>query len=314
MKKILFLLTIFLFLLFATLFLFLPDSLDSYLRMKFILGIRLPEVLIAVIVGMALGISGLALQTVLRNDLADPYVLGISGGSCLGVTLSILVFGVSGSGFIFRTASSLIFGSLSLFLIMKISRSSPENLLLMGVLSNIFFATLARVLTLSLKPSEITSVNYFLLGFISPLSFNEIIFSLTLFFLVSAILFYMGEEIDILSFSDDESKTIGVNVKMARALTILIASVLSSLVVSIAGMIGFVGLMVPHIARFVSANDFKKLFLSSALIGPSIILFAYAFTKAVNLKVVVPIGLYINLFGALFFIYLFAKKGFSNGT
>jgi len=311
-RKTFFLIAIFFLLLFVALFLFLPDSLEPQLKMKFIFKIRLPEVLAAVITGMALGFSGLALQTVLRNDLADPYVLGISGGSCLGVTLSILFFGISGSGFVFRTASSLIFGILSLFLIMKISGSSPEKLLLLGVLSNIFFATLARALTLSLKPSEITSINHFLLGFISPLSFYEILFSLVLFFILLIPLFYMGNEIDILSFSDDESKTIGVNVKKTRILTILIASVLSSLVVSIAGMIGFVGLMVPHISRFFSTNDFKKLFISSALIGPSIILFAYAFTKAVNLKVVIPIGLYINLFGALFFIYLFVRKGFSN--
>jgi len=314
LKKTLLAIALFCAALFSAVFLFLPKNLDPSLKIEFITAIRLPEVFAVVLAGAALSISGLAFQTVLRNDLADPYVLGISGGSCFGVTLSIIVFGSAGSGIFFRAFSSFVFGLLCLFVIIKLSGNSPERLLLLGVASNIFFSTLARVLTLQLKPSELTSINYFLLGFISPLNSNEIIFSFAVFILVAAPLFLLGEEIDILSFSDDESKTIGVNAQKTRTLSILFATVLASLIVSISGMIGFIGLIVPHIARIFAPNDFKKIFLISIFLGPAITLFAYAFSKIAMARVVVPIGLYINLFGILFFVYLFAKKGFSNGA
>lgn len=314
MKKTLFCIALFCVALFSAVFLFLPKNLDPSLKFEFITAIRLPEIFAVVLAGAALSVSGLAFQTVLRNDLADPYVLGISGGSCFGVTLSIIAFGGTGSGIFFRASSSFIFGLVCLFIIIKLSGNSPERLLLLGVISNIFFSTLARVLTLQLKPSELTSINYFLLGFISPLSSNEMLFSFAAFVFFATPLFLLGDEIDILSFSDDESKTMGVNVQKTRILSILFATILASLIVSICGMIGFIGLIVPHIARIFTANDFKKLFLISIFLGPSITLFAYSFSKMANAKIVVPIGLYINLFGILFFIYLFAKKGFSNGA
>lgn len=314
MKKLFFSVFVFCAALFSSVFLFLPNNLDPSLRLEFITTVRLPEVFAMVLAGAALSVSGLAFQTILRNDLADPYVLGISGGSCFGVTLSIIAFGGAGSGIFFRISSSFVFGLLCLFVILKLSGNSPERVLLLGVISNIFFATLARVLTLRLNPSELTSINYFLLGFISPLSSYEIIFSLAVFVFFATPLFLLGEEIDILSFSDDESNTIGVNAKKTRALAVSFATVLASLIVSISGMIGFVGLIVPHIARLFVPSDFKKLFLISILLGPAITLFAYTFSKMATVKVVVPIGLYINLFGIMFFVYLFAKKGFSNGA
>ncbi|MCX7831169.1 MAG: iron ABC transporter permease, partial [Acidobacteria bacterium] len=170
------------------------------------------------------------------------------------------------------------------------------------------------VLTLYFKPLESTSINYFLSGFISPLSTNEIIFSVSLFLLTAILLYLLGDEIDILSFSDDESRTIGVDVKKIRTLSILFASILASLVVSIAGMIGFIGLIVPHIAKNFTENEFKKLFFASIVLGSSITLLSYSLAKFAELKVVVPAGLYINLFGIVFFVYLFVRKGFSNGS
>lgn len=307
---ILFFLVIFL----SAIFLFLPKGIDPNLKIEFILKIRLPEIFAAVFVGSALAIAGLTFQNVLRNDLADPYILGLSGGSCFGVTLAILFMGVEGGTLFFRIFSAFVFGLVSLLVIMRISGNSPERLLILGVIANIFFATLSRVLTLYLKPSEITTVNYFLLGFISPLTINELLFAfLTLAFL-AGFLYYMGDEIDILSFSDEESQTIGVNVIKTRTISILISSFISSLVVSIAGMVGFIGLIVPHISRLFSLNKFKNLFFTSLFSGSTITLVAYIFSKLANTKVVVSIGLYVNLFGILFFIYLFLKKGFSNGS
>lgn len=312
MKKIL-LVLLFLISLFLSLFIFIPEGIKGDKFLDFVLEIRLPEIISATLIGISLSISGLIFQIVLRNDLADPYVIGISGGSAFGLTLSILIFGGMGGAFFFRATSSFFLGFLTLFLIIKVSKGIPEKLLLLGILTNTAFAALSRLFVLYLKPLETTTINSILVGFVAPLDTKEIIFSSFLVLLSLSITMFYLKEVDILSFSDDEAKSLGVNIEKVRLILILCASLLSATAVSIGGMIGFVGLIVPHLARLFKTTEFKKLFFISLFIGPSIILLAQTLTKISSFKVVVPVGLYINFVGIIFFIFLFVRKS-SNGS
>lgn len=312
MKKIL-LVLLFLISLFLSLFIFIPEGIKGDKFLDFVLEIRLPEIISATLIGISLSISGLIFQIVLRNDLADPYVIGISGGSAFGLTLSILIFGGMGGAFFFRATSSFFLGFLTLFLIIKVSKGIPEKLLLLGILTNTAFAALSRLFVLYLKPLETTTINSILVGFVAPLDTKEIIFSSFLVLLSLSVTMFYLKEVDILSFSDDEAKSLGVNIEKVRLILILCASLLSATAVSIGGMIGFVGLIVPHLARLFKTTEFKKLFFISLFIGPSIILLAQTLTKISSFKVVVPVGLYINFVGIIFFIFLFVRKS-SNGS
>ncbi len=312
MKKIL-LVLLFLISLFLSLFIFIPEGIKGDKFLDFVLEIRLPEIISATLIGISLSISGLIFQIVLRNDLADPYVIGISGGSAFGLTLSILIFGGMGGAFFFRATSSFFLGFLTLFLIIKVSKGIPEKLLLLGILTNTAFAALSRLFVLYLKPLETTTINSILVGFVAPLDTKEIIFSSFLVLLSLSVTMFYLKEVDILSFSDDEAKSLGVNIEKVRLILILCASLLSATAVSIGGMIGFVGLIVPHLARLFKTTEFKKLFFISLLLGPSIVLLAQTLTKISSFKVVVPVGLYINFVGIIFFIFLFVRKS-SNGS
>lgn len=312
MKKILLVLLL-LISLFLSLFIFIPEGIKGDKFLDFVLEIRLPEIISATLIGISLSISGLIFQIVLRNDLADPYIIGISGGSAFGLTLSILIFGGMGGAFFFRATSSFFLGFLTLFLIIKVSKGIPEKLLLLGILTNTAFAALSRLFVLYLKPLETTTINSILVGFVAPLDTKEIIFSSFLVLLSLSVTMFYLKEVDILSFSDDEAKSLGVNIEKVRLILILCASLLSATAVSIGGMIGFVGLIVPHLARLFKTTEFKKLFFISLLLGPSIVLLAQTLTKISSFKVVVPVGLYINFVGIIFFIFLFVRKS-SNGS
>ncbi len=312
MKKLL-LILLFLVSLFLSLFIFIPEGINGDLVFDFIIKIRLPETISAILIGISLSISGLIFQTILRNDLADPYIIGISGGSAFGLTLSILIFGGMGGAFFFRATSSFFLGFLTLFLIIKISKGIPEKLLLLGILTNTAFAALSRLFVLYLKPLETATINSILIGFITPLDTKETIFSSFLILLSLSITMFYFKEVDMLSFSDDEAKSIGVHIEKVRLILVLCASLLSATAVSIGGMIGFVGLIVPHLARLFKTSEFKKLFFISLLLGPSIILLAQILTKISSFKVVIPVGLYINLVGIIFFIFLFVRKS-NNGS
>jgi iron complex transport system permease protein len=312
LKKILLVLLL-LISLFLSLFIFIPEGIKGDKFLDFVLEIRLPEIISATLIGISLSISGLIFQIVLRNDLADPYIIGISGGSAFGLTLSILIFGGMGGAFFFRATSSFFLGFLTLFLIIKVSKGIPEKLLLLGILTNTAFAALSRLFVLYLKPLETTTINSILVGFVAPLDTKEIIFSSFLVLLSLSVTMFYLKEVDILSFSDDEAKSLGVNIEKVRLILILCASLLSATAVSIGGMIGFVGLIVPHLARLFKTTEFKKLFFISLLLGPSIVLLAQTLTKISSFKVVVPVGLYINFVGIIFFIFLFVRKS-SNGS
>jgi ABC-type Fe3+-siderophore transport system permease subunit len=297
-----------------SLFAFLPANLDAQQTKNIILLIRVPEVLCAILTGIALAVSGLVFQIVLRNPLADSYVVGISGGGAFGVTLTLLVFGMGGAAFPLRALSSFVVGGGSLFLLLRISKGSPERLLLAGVLVNTAFAALARLLVSFLDPSEIATTNTLLLGFIYPLSFGELAFAFVLILLALRALMKIGCAIDILSFSDDEAKTLGVNVGSTRTAALAASAMLAATAVSLSGMIGFIGLIVPHLARPVFGNNFKSLMTASLFFGPTLLLLAYLMTKIVSSIVIVPVGLYINFVGILFFFALLTKKELFNGS
>jgi iron complex transport system permease protein len=313
-RAFIFIIVLFAAVLILSLFSFLPKNLDSEGTKNIILLIRVPEVLSAILTGIALALSGLVFQIVLRNPLADSYVVGISGGGAFGVTLSLLLIGMDGAAFPLRALSSFAVGAASLFLLIKISKGNPERLLLAGVLVNTAFAALARLLVSFLNPSEIATTNTLLLGFIYPLSLSELAFAAVIIVLSALLLIRIGGAIDILSFSDDEAKTLGVNVGKVRMTALIAAALLATTAVAISGMIGFIGLIVPHLARAVFGNSFRRLFSASLFLGPTVLLIAYLMTKIVSSIVIVPVGLYINFVGILFFFALLMKKELFNGS
>lgn len=287
----------------AALFLRLPAGAGRDL----FFGVRLPEALTAALVGGALGLSGLLFQLVLRNGLADPYVLGVAGGSTFGAVVVVLVIGVGATsmGLPLGAVAAFAGGLLTLFGLLKLTSGKPGPLLLGGVVANTAFAALSRVLTLWFSPSQLVFVNAFLVGFIpTPTLWAPLLLAVPAAYTLARF-FARGRGLDLLLLSDDEAASLGLAVGKVRGEALVLATLLAASAVALCGMVGFVGLVVPHAARLISGRRHRVLVPSSFLLGAAFLLAAHAMGKLLAGAWFLPVGVYTSLVGApVFFVLL----------
>jgi len=273
--------------------------------------IRIPRVLVAGIVGMMLGISGVILQGILRNPLADPYILGVSAGAGVGAALALALR----LNFVFLGMSSIpimafVFAIVAVFVVYRLSlvsdRSSPETLILGGVAVSAFTsAVLALIIIVS---GQLQSIYFWLLGSLSMATYTDV-YTLIPYLLVGAFVSYFySKELNVLLFGEDMALTLGVEVQKVRIFMIVIATLMTAAAVSVSGLIGFVGLLVPHFVRLIIGPNHKTLIPLSAFGGALIMIIADAIGRTVLSPIEMPIGVVMALIGSPFFLYLLKKR------
>jgi iron complex transport system permease protein len=271
--------------------------------------VRMPEAATAALVGGGLGLSGLLFQLVLRNALADPYVLGVAGGSTFGAVVATLAMGTSAvaAGIPMRAVAAFAGGIITLVCLLRVSRGKASTLILAGVIANTAFAAGARVLTVFFSPSQLAYVTTFLVGFIPtpPRWAPLLLVPPTLYTLGRFI--SRGRGLDLLLLSDDEASTLGLAVGRVRREALVLATLLASAAVALCGMIGFVGLVVPHVARLAAGNRHRVLVPASFLFGAAFLLLAHAFGKVMAGTWFLPVGVYTSLIGAPTFLFLLVR-------
>ena len=272
-------------------------------------GVRVPEALTAALVGGALGLSGLLFQLVLRNPLADPYVLGVAGGSTFGAVAATLALGsvAAVGGLPLRAAAAFAGGILTLFGLLRLTSGRPMSLLLGGVIANTAFAALARVITVWFSPSQLAYVTSFLIGFIPtpPLWAPLALCVPTLYALWR--FSSRGRGLDLLLLSDDEASSTGLAVRPLRTEALVLGTLLAALAVALCGMIGFVGLVVPHAARAIIGRRHRALVPASFLLGAAFLLGAHTLGKVLSGTWFLPVGVYTSLVGAPAFLFLLVR-------
>ena len=268
--------------------------------------IRLPRILIAILTGIALSLSGLVFQGVLLNPLADPYTLGISSGASFGAALAILL-GFTG---IIIQGSAFFFAILSLLIVLRLAtfegRIIPVSLILSGVIMGAFFSA-GLSFSKYLAGDEIASIFFWLLGSFQAKTWTEVIALLVVTLIGAVIILFYSEEINILSLGEKNATSMGVDTHKTRIILLVVASLMSSVSVSICGIIGFVGLIIPHLMRFLIGTDNKKLIIVCSLWGGILLLIADNISRTV-LPHEVPIGILTALLGAPFFAIVFRNK------
>ncbi len=291
----------------AALFLNLPRGLVS--ESGILWGVRVPEALTAALVGGSLGLAGLLFQLVLRNGLADPYVLGVAGGSTFGAVLATLALGGAATAFgLPMTALAAFAGGLAtLFGLLRISSGKVTALLLGGVVANTAFAAGARVLTAWLSPSQLAWVTAFLVGFIpTPPLWAPLLLAPPALYTLARFA-ARGRGLDLLLLSDDEASSLGLAVGRMRTEALVLATLLSASAVALCGMIGFVGLVVPHVARLAAGRRHRVLVPASFLLGAAFLLAAHALGKVLSGTWFLPVGVYTSLVGAPVFLVLLVR-------
>jgi iron complex transport system permease protein len=275
---------------------------------------RLPRVLLAAIVGAALATAGVALQGLLRNPLAEPHLIGVSGGAALGAVIGVIISGRSA----FTEASVLPLtaaaGALvSMAVIYRLSlvngRLQPYVLLLAGVVYNAFAGALIMCINAIADFYQAQGILFWLMGNLATQSYR-LVATIGLYTLVGAgWLLLQTRQLNVLSLGEEGALQLGVDVDRTRRAAFLGASFLVGAVVSVSGMIGFVGLIVPHVMRLLIGADHRLLLPASLLAGATFLIWADTVARTALGVVEIPVGVVTALCGGPFFVYLLKREG-----
>ena len=280
--------------------------------------IRFPRVVLAIAIGMSLSISGVVMQAIVKNPLADPYILGISSGASLGATFAIMLgFGaVLGGNFVgvmaFIGALLVSFGVLLLANI-KGSATSSKLILAGMALSAVCSSFSNFIIYIANDKTGMQSVTYWLLGSLAGAKWETNIVILPVVIIACIFFWSRYRVLNLMLLGDDVSITLGTDLHKPRHIYLIITSIMIGLSVYCAGVIGFVGLIIPHAVRMLFGTDHKKLIPISALVGAIFMICADALSRIVIPNSEMPIGILISMIGAPVFIYLMVKRSYGFG-
>lgn len=283
-----------------------------------IIYIRLPRLILAIAVGMGLAVSGVVMQAVVRNPLADPYILGVSSGASLGATSAALL----GVGSAFGSNYLGVMGCIGAFTVSMMvlvlsnigGRSNSIKLLLSGMaLSSLCSAFSSFIVYFADDKEGMMSITYWLMGSLAGAEWSVIAVVLPIVFLCTIFLWSQHRILNLMLLGDEVAVTLGTELHRYRNLFLLISALMIGFIVYASGMIGFVGLIIPHFVRFLVGTDHKKLLPISALAGALLLVWADVLSRIIIPQNELPIGILISMVGAPCFIYLMAKKSYGFG-
>jgi iron complex transport system permease protein len=280
-----------------------------------IINFRLPKAIVAILVGIGLSISGLLMQTLFRNPLAGPYVLGLSSGSSLGVAFvvmgsSFLGFHISEMGFGIVLASCM--GSfLVLFLVLIISQRLRDTatILIVGLMFSSFTSAFVGVLTYFSSAEQLQKFTFWSMGNIGNLSWQNILVLTVCVSIGTVMSLFSLKSLDALLLGENYAKSMGLNIKKSRYTIIIATSILAGSITAYAGPIAFVGLAVPHLAKLLfQTSNHKILFWSTIIIGAIIMLFCDMVSQLPGFDFTLPINAITSIIGAPVVIWLLVRK------
>lgn len=272
--------------------------------------IRLPRALLAALVGATLGLAGAALQGLLRNPLAEPGIIGVSNGAALGAVV-VFYYGFAGFAWFVLPLAGLLGALLAvLFIFLLVGQSrSIITLILAGVAINaIGGALIALALNFAASPYAMQEILFWLLGSVANRSFREVQIALPFMLLGWAMMLYCGRFLNALTLGEETAKSLGFDVVRLRLLLILGVAASVGAAVSVAGNIGFIGLVVPHLVRPFVAYEPRRLLLASALVGAILLLLADVAVQSLSATTEMKLGVITSLVGAPFFLLLILKS------
>jgi len=268
--------------------------------------IRLPRLILGLLVGAGLSVCGAALQAMLRNSLAEPYTLGISSGAALGVTLALIM---NLTGF-FLPVFAFIGSALSTILVYSIAswkRFTNSTLILSGVILNAFLSSLVLLLFGVLKSSKVHSTIIWLMGDLSAVLQPQLKFAAIFIITGIALLIILSRDIDILALGDEKALYLGIDAEVMKKIIFILVSLVTGACVAISGIIGFVGLLIPHFARSIIGCRNRMLLPFAAITGAAFIGFCDSLSRVIIAPLELPVGVITGIFGGLFFLLLLIK-------
>jgi iron complex transport system permease protein len=276
--------------------------------------IRLPRLLLAIIAGAGLAAAGATMQGLLRNPLVSSYVLGISSAAGFGAALAI-VFGISvvsiyggyliiGNAFVFCLLAMVM-----VYLIARVRGMSSETVILAGVAVGFLFSALLSLIQYTAPKTEaVNAIVFWLMGGLYNATWDNIIICLPIVGATIILMMFQAWNINIMSMGEEVAVSLGVNSKRVLATNMILETVATASIIAFTGIIGFVDLIAPHIARMLIGNDYRYLIPCSAVLGAFMLLCADTVSRLIIMPTELPVGIVTSLLGVPFFIYLLANK------
>jgi len=275
--------------------------------------LRLPRALLSLLVGASLGLAGAILQGYFRNSLADPFILGSSSGAALGAVLAgelgwqLMLPGFSSSSLMALITSLALVTAVYLISERRRFRTS-EALLLTGIAAGALASAFTSFLIFR-RPDAYEQAVFWLLGSFSLAGWSQVLVLLPYVLLALAAACFLAPQMNLLALGDEVAASLGCPVKIIRRIFLLLSTLLASFSVSVAGIIGFVGLITPHTIRLLIGPDHRRLFFYSAWAGGVFLLYSDFLARTIFAPAEIPVGVITAAFGAPFFIYLLNRRG-----
>ena len=278
-----------------------------------VLKIRLPRIAAALLVGGALSVSGAAYQNLFRNPLVSPSILGASWGAAFGAVLGMILH----LSWIWVEAAAFIFGLVAVFCALTVSsyfgNKSTISLVLAGIVVSAFFQALVSALKYLADPmNTLPEISFWLMGGLSKIRNQDVIWSLAPIFIPIVVLYCLRWQINVLSIGEEEARTLGIDVRRTRLVVLVCATLLAAAATSIGGIIQWVGLLIPHIARMLFGANFATVLPASLILGGAYLLIMDNLSRSIA-SLEIQVGILTALIGAPFFVFLLsrAKKSWS---
>ncbi|MDW5563402.1 MAG: iron chelate uptake ABC transporter family permease subunit [Methanomassiliicoccus sp.] len=282
-----------------------------------IINLRLPRILLAAIVGASLAVAGATMQGLFRNPMASPSVIGISSGAAFGASLAI-VLGVSwASGAFAIPAMAFVFSFITLFLVYTISRNRSgyvpvETLLLAGIAIGSLFSALVSAMQY-FAGEKLSGVVFWLMGGLNDATWEQVVISLPAVILGCGVITLLARDLNAMMVGEEQAGNLGINVNSTRLILLLASSLVTAMAVSVSGVIGFVGLIIPHVVRILVGPDHRILLPASIVGGALFLIWTDTLARTVIAPAELPVGIITSLLGAPFFIYLLMARKKSMG-
>ena len=290
-----------------------PRRSPEWLADYYIFNNVMPGVVMAVIAGAGLSLAGTVMQSVMENPLADAYTTGISSGAMLGAVTAIVMgfsfAGVSsGLGIITNAFVGSLIPAIVIILLIRRVGTSPATVILIGTALSFFFNSIVTLLLIGTSTSNLQTAYLWQIGSVADANWSEIPLMLVVVVIGSILVEISYKKLNVMSLGARTAKSLGLDVAQFRTFCIIIVSILVASIISFTGVIGFVGLVAPHIVRFLVGNDNKFVVLGSIFVGALTLTLADLASRLLYTVTEVPIGAVMSLIGAPIFLYLIVRK------
>ena len=278
--------------------------------------IRLPRLIYSVLTGIGLSLVGLLMQTVTRNALADPYVLGVSSGASTGAVFAIIMGGIP----LLEAYNTPVFAALGaalsiILVLLCVGKSnSPVKLILIGMgMTGVFSALTMMIIYGAKHEAQVRSAMFWLLGSFAGIQWGDLPLTAIIVTLFMLYIYIFNQDLDVLLLGNHEAAQMGLSVKQLQLSIVIISSIVIATLVSKVGVVGFIGLIIPHLARIIGGPKHRNTLLFSALIGSIVMIWSDVLSRALYSPEEIPIGVLTSLLGAPLFIWIIMNRYKHNG-